>query len=123
MLAKVERGEFDHCIDTLWAQIQLQQDAKVKKEEGEGELSPAFPPNTPPEVVEFVRDLTDWTNPFDVPQCVWSVAGGSGVSLRPKVTALKKKEATSTVVTKVDRPIVQPQERRSGDLDRGMLHF
>ena len=122
MLDKVKRGELDHCINEIWQQIQRQQEAKAKwDEEGEDEAPCELPTNTPPEVVEFMHNFNQWKDPFDVPQSVWTVAAGGAVSLRPKNTALKKREAPASAASPLARPRVQPQERRSTSSTRSAL--
>ncbi|VDM18760.1 unnamed protein product [Hydatigera taeniaeformis] len=110
MLEKVESGKFDSCIDTIWDIVQRQQEEHFAS--GSSEL----PADTPPEVVEFVRDLNSWTDPFDVPSSVWMVAGGSGAALR-SVPSIAKVTTPKKMPPVTSKP-KSPPERRPSDSSR-----
>lgn len=100
MLARVESGEMDHCMDELWAEIERQEAKKHKPEQqslkttsnGDDKLplgSPSPPPTVPDKVVQFVNDLNSWQDPYDVPASVWTVSGGIGANLRAAPSVAK----------------------------------
>ncbi|CDI97489.1 bromodomain containing protein 8 [Echinococcus multilocularis] len=110
MLAKVESGELDNCMDILWASIQCQHEDHSTS--GSAELAV----DTPPEVAEFVRELNSWTDPFDVPHSVWTVSGGSGAALR-SVPSIAKVTTPKKMPLVASKP-KSPPERRPSDSSR-----
>ncbi|KAM7535405.1 hypothetical protein Aperf_G00000101723 [Anoplocephala perfoliata] len=118
MLARVENGEMDHCMDELWAEIERQEANKHEAEHqplitnSTGDDKPPFnSPSTPPpavsdEVVQFVNDLNSWQDPYDVPASVWTVSGGVGASLRAAPSVAKM-----TTGPRKSGPVGRPRTR------------
>uniref|UniRef100_A0A5K3FD26 Bromo domain-containing protein n=1 Tax=Mesocestoides corti TaxID=53468 RepID=A0A5K3FD26_MESCO len=89
-IAELESGSLDDHVDVLWSLLRQQE------ENPSTSTSSELSDNIPPVASEFLRELSGWTDPFDVPQSVWTVSGGNGTALRSVPSVSKVTGAATT---------------------------